>query len=156
MSKERIPNLKIENGKIFFKNFEGRPSKYNHEGDRNFCVEIEDPEEAQKMIDDGWNVKIRKPREDYEDDQPVYYIQVKVKFGGYPPKIVMVTKHSQTLLDEDSVIALDNAEISSADMTIVPYQWEVKGKEGISAYLKTLYANIEEDDWEDKYRHDDV
>lgn len=135
-------NLTIEDAKIFWKNFSGRGSTYNAEGSRNFCVEI-DPETAEAMKADGWNIKYSKPRE--EGDEPQPYIQVTVKYGDYPPKIYMVTSRNQTLLDEDTVGELDRAEIEKVDLIINGFYWTVNGKSGIKAYCKTMYVTIAED-----------
>ena len=144
-------NLTIENARIFWKNFSGRGGQYNSEGSRNFCVEI-NPEDAEAMRADGWNIKYSKPRE--EGDEPTPYIQVSVAYGLYPPKIYLVTEKNKTLLDEDTVGELDRAEIENVDLIISPYYWTVNGKSGIKAYCKTLYATIVED-FGGRYSHFD-
>lgn len=154
MARENLSNIVIENAHIIFRNFSGEETRYNRAGDRNFCVFIDDPVTAKKLADDGWNIRVMAPRED--GDETRYYLQVSVKFNSYPPKIVLVTRRSQTPLNEDTVGTLDFAEIRNVDLTIRPYSWTTQEgtlneKRGIKAYLKTMYVTIEEDEFAEKY-----
>ena len=140
----------VVSGAIRFRNFAGKEGRYNKAGDRNFCLLL-NPEDADEMLKDGWNVRFLDPSD--EGDEPTPYIQIKVGFGGKgrPPKIVLVTKRGKTQVDEETVNTLDWAEIEKADIAINPYHYEVNGKSGVKAYLKTMYVTIAEDDFEERY-----
>lgn len=146
--KKNIPNVTIEGARILFRNFRGEEKTYNARGRRNFCVILE-PSLADQLISDGWNVKTLKPREDGDEPQP--YMQVKVMYGARPPKIVMISSAGKTDITEDTVDMLDWAEIENVDLVIRPYEYEVNGKSGISAYLKSMFVTIAEDYLEQKY-----
>lgn len=134
-------NVTLEDIRIAFRNFAGKEDVYNREGDRNFSILLE-PEIADQMLRDGWNVKTLKERDDGDPPQP--YIQVAVSYKSRPPKIVMVTTRGMTHLTEDEVELLDWADIETADCVLNPYDWAVGGKSGRKAYLHALYVKIEE------------
>ena len=128
--------LMIDDARIVYRNFSGTGSRYNREGDRNFAVVIPDKEIADALIENGWNVKIKPPRE--EGDSPFMYMPVKVKFNDRGPNVYLVTGKRMNRLDEESVSCLDDVDIQSVDMDIRPYDWEVNGRNGRSAYLQSI------------------
>lgn len=128
--------LQIDDAKIIYRNFSGEGSKFNREGDRNFSLIIDDPDVADELVAQGWNVKIREPRE--EGDNPFIHLPVKVKFNDRGPRIYLITGDRRNELDEESVGILDNVDIISVDLDIRPYDWEVNGKTGRTAYLHSM------------------
>ena len=141
--------ITIENARIIFRNFAGREGQYNREGDRSFGVIIEDPEVEKRLKLDGWNVKYLKPRDEEDEDTP--WVPVSVSYKGRPPRVVMINSRGRTDLGEDEVEVLDWMELENVDMILNPYEWNVNGKSGVKAYLKTMFATILEDDLELKY-----
>lgn len=144
--------LEIEGARIIFRNFEGRGSQFNREGDRNFSVVIDDANLAEKLIEDGWNIRIKPPRE--EGDEPLRYLNVAVKYEPYPPHIYMITGRRKVLLTAESVKELDNADIDYVDVVIRPYNWETATGHGVKAYCKNMYVVCRVDSFAEKYIFD--
>lgn len=132
--------LKMDNVRIIQPNFSGRGGMYNREGDRNFLVVIDDVDTATALAQDGWNVKIKEPRE--EGDEPFCFMTVKVHFNkerpNLNPTIYLRSGKNMRELNEETVGMLDDIMIESADLDIRPYSWEVNGKSGVSAYLVSI------------------
>ena len=126
----------INGRQIIFKNFEGRGDKYNREGDRNFSLRIDDPDTADALIKEGWNVRIKEGRD--EEEGPFMRLPIKVKFTDYGPNVYLVTGNRRNELDAESIACLDNIEIESVDMDIRPYDWDVNGRCGRTAYLQSM------------------
>lgn len=141
--------LQIDDAVIIYRNFAGRGDKFNREGDRNFAVVIPDEELANRLIKDGWNVKVKPPRE--EGDDPFMFLPVKVKFNDYGPRVYLISGNRKNELDEESVKCLDDVDILNVDLDIRPYDWEVNGKAGRTAYLQSIAVVQQLDRFAERY-----
>ena len=128
--------LQIDDARIVYRNFSGVGSKFNREGDRNFAVVIPDEDLAMRLKDEGWNVKIKDPRD--EGDSPFMYLPVKIKFNDRGPIFHLRTGKNQIKLDEESISCLDRIDILCVDLDIRPFDWDVNGKTGRTAYLQAI------------------
>ena len=141
--------LQIDDARIIYRNFAGVGSKFNREGDRNFAVIIPDQEVADALINEGWNVKIKPPRE--EGDDPFMFLPVKIKFSDRGPNLYLITGNRKNELDEESISCLDEVDILSVDLDIRPYDWEVNGKTGRTAYLQSIAVIQQLDRFAERY-----
>lgn len=137
-------DLMIEDAKLLFTNFAGSPTRYNKEGGkREFSVAlplnlVEDLER------DGWNVKFRKNADgEFDPERP--YLGVKVSYKFRAPAIWLIAGGRKQLMTEDTVGTLDNITIKTADVVIHPSAYEVRGQQGISAYVKELYVVMDDE-----------
>lgn len=146
--------LEIEDARIIYRNFAGAGSKFNREGDRNFAVIIPNQDICDELMDNGWTVKIKPPRE--EGDEPFMFLPVKVKFNNRGPAAYVVSGDSVTRLNEDTIDMLDEIDIASVDMDIRPYDWEVNGKTGRSAYLQAINVVQNIDRFGARYAEEDI
>lgn len=150
--------VEIENAYIFYKNFRGQVSTYNAEGKRNFGCALTD-EAAEYLKRQGWNVKELRARD--EGEPPKFWLPVEVSYKNRPPRVVVITRRFnheindfepvRTTLPEDLVEMLDYADIDNVDLTLNPYPYNVNGRSGIKAYLRSIYVTIRMDAFEEKY-----
>lgn len=145
--------LNIDEAAIIYRNFAGRGDKFNREGDRNFALIIPTEELADRLINDGWNVKVKPPRDDQET--PFMYLPVKIKFNDRGPNCYLVTNGRANRLDEESIGILDDIDILNVNLDIRSYDWEVNGKTGRTAYLQGIEVTQRVDRFAAKYVNDD-
>lgn len=141
----------IEGVQLIFRNFEGRADKFNLTGKREFSAKL-DKAAADELIKAGFTVKYLTSREEGEPDQA--YLPITVSFKFKPPRVVMIAGNTRTPLTEDTVATLDWVDIEFADLIVTPFHWDVNGKQGVSAYLKSLFVTIEESDLDRKYNQE--
>ena len=144
-------NIYFENAEITFKNFSGRPTKYQRqEGFRTFSVVVDDPDIAQHLSEDGWNVRILRPRN--ESDTPKHVLDVSINFNFWKkPEIYMICDGHKTKLDEEDLDILDGADIITSDIVVRPRLWDDNGTTRIKAYLQELYVTIQQSRFAAKY-----
>lgn len=159
MARERISDVTVKGCKgqqLIFRNFEGVANRYNNPGDRNFCLII-DEELASELEAKGFTIKRTKGDGDYD---PVQYIKIKIGYtrkdgtdNPYPPKIFKIDAAGMRMLDKTNVKLLDGSRLSNVDLefSASPYEDRDTGVTKYSAYLKSLYATIEESALEREY-----
>lgn len=153
MAEQRVTrNIRIEGARLIFKNFQGKQTDYNAAGNRNFGILLDD-EIADDLREEGWNVKYLKPRPDDPEMYEQPWLPVKVKFGEIPPMVVLVKSSGKRRLTENTIDQLDWSALENVDLVIRPYNYPaIAGRpEGVSAYLKEMYAVLAEDDFAKKY-----
>lgn len=139
-----LKEFAMEDARIIFRNFAGKEGQFNSAGDRNFALVL-DEESAAILAKDGWNVNRLKPREDEDEVEGTPYLPVKVGYKGRPPHVILISSRARTALHEDTVDVLDITDIQTVDLIVRPYEWEVNGKSGTKAYLKTMFVTVNED-----------
>lgn len=147
-------NIIIRGAKILggqFRNFSGEERRYNERGKRNFCVEIP-PELVDELKEQGWNISCLDGNANYEE--PLYFIRAIVRFDKRPPMVVLVSGKTKTQLDEETIGMLDWADIVEAKVELSPSWYDINGNQGYTAYLRTLYVEIESDPFADDYDFD--
>ena len=79
------------------------------------------------------------------------YLPVKIKFNDRGPACYLVSGSRSNRLDEDSVGIIDDVDILSVNLDIRPYDWDVNGKSGRTAYLQSIEVIQKVDRFAAKY-----
>lgn len=142
---------RLDGHQIKFRNFAGRPTKYDREGGKRTFALILSPEEADALAADGWNVSVPIPKDESYPVIPI--MNVKVNFtSNYPPEIYVMTDEYKTKLTPETVSSLDYAEIEFVDIILSPHEYQRKdGSWAANPYLKSLYVKIVKDELAEKY-----
>lgn len=141
--------VQIDDARIIYRNFSGAGSQFNREGDRNFSLIIPDQDIADALIEQGWNVKIKPPRDD--QDAPFMHLPVKVKFNDRGPNVYLKSGSALNKLTEETVGMLDDVDILSVDLDLRPYDWDVNGKQGRTAYLHSMQVTQQVDRFQSRF-----
>jgi hypothetical protein len=147
--------LQIDNARIIYKNFSGKPVPYNREGERDFTLVIDDQDICDALLADvnkdgvPWNVKIKAPRE--VDEAPFITLKVKVKFSDYGPRAYLQAGEKTVELDEETIGCLDNIDMANVDLDIRPYDNVTNGKPYRTAYLQAIHVTQNVDRFAERF-----
>lgn len=143
-----------------FRNFEGRKSEFNPMGEKEFGVVIDDPELAQQMAADNWNVKTLTNRDgrDYlygikTDGEDLHWVKIKVKYrknngeATIPPIIKIRTANNEINYGEDDLKELDTADLMDVDLKINFSTKTINGKQITTGYLNLMRATMIDDNY---------
>lgn len=144
-----VNNINIEGANIIWKNFSGERDKFNP-GKRGFSVVIDDAVMADELRQEGWNIKDCPLQEGADPSEQEWTLPVKLNMNRYTQVWLIVGNH-KTLLDENTVAQLDVVDIIDCDISIRPYEWEMSGRTGITAYVDSMYVTIRENKFAEKY-----
>ena len=144
-----VNNINIEGATIIWKNFSGERDRFNP-GKRGFSVVIDDAVMADELRQEGWNIKERNLQEGADPSEQEWTLPVKLNMNRYTQVWLIVGNH-KTLLDENTVAQLDVVDFVNCDISIRPYEWEMSGRTGITAYVDSMYITIRENKFAEKY-----
>lgn len=144
-----VNNINIEGANIIWKNFSGERDRFNP-GKRGFSVVIDDAVMADELKQEGWNVKERPLQEGADPSEQEWTLPVKLNMNRYT-QVWLIVRNHKTLLNEDTVAQLDVVDITDCDLSIRPYEWEMSGRTGITAYVDSMYVTIRENKFAEKY-----
>lgn len=150
-------DLIVRDAHVIFMKLSNTPDKFG-DTTRKFDLVIDDKDEAQQLIDAGWPVKIKVPKNtDYE---PYHYLRCKMKFHDdtptvrYDPSVFVVDGKSKTKMTAQTVGLLDNERIKKIDLVLTPYAWENTNGSGITVYVKSMYVTVDTDPLAAEYAED--
>jgi hypothetical protein len=147
--------ITFRNTQIIYRNFSGKAGPYNEEGERDFCLLL-DEGLAMELKDRGLNIKPVKKRDEDETEQ-MYYLPIAVSYKVRPPRVYMVTGDGdrmplrKTMLDESLVGMMDSLELSEAHLIIAISNYDVRGSKGKKAYLQSFFGHVMLDELEREY-----
>ena len=162
-------NLNVERAAMIYKNFSGKPTKVNPAGGKRTFSLVLNEEYAERLFDQGWNVKVKEVRDQVEEgeitrtvgwqdyvnnyknvfDHALIYTEVVINENSdYPPKIYKVSEFNgektMALIPPDQWYRMDEMELSNIDIVIHPYTHgrSIANPDAKKGYLKSMYAVV--------------
>lgn len=131
---------------IFDTNFSGDPRRDRFGStQRKGSIVIPDIEQARRLIDEGYTVKLTRPKEGEEEGfVPKYFVQIKINYDSqWPPRVYLITDSGETLLNADTIGNVDDIWVDKVNVVLNKYE-SVNGK---SLWIKSMevFQKVDED-----------
>ena len=135
--------VEIDDARICRRHFGGHDDgQYNAEGDHNFTLIIPDEKTADLLIERGYNVNIKPPRDEFES--PFITMKVKIypnkKTGDIDFDAIVKSRGNIQQLNIDTLEMLDRIDMAKIDFDIRPYDWEYGKRRGRTAILDGIWV----------------
>lgn len=151
----RLSIENLRNRDIIYRNFSGRQTQYNRNGNQKFSIVI-DPAMGAKLAKEGWNVKSRPSKNDEEEEFCTLEVRVRFDLSFARPKIKQFTRNGSVVINEHNIANFDDAEFKQADIVLRQYAWtNPAGETGVSAQLAEMYVRLEEGVLEAKWAEEE-
>lgn len=150
MAFKRPPNLELKGVSLLggtYKNFTGTKTKFNAAGNRNFCIKL-DPESAEMLLDIGWNVKCRPPKEG-EEGEPLFYIKCHLRDDSQRPPEVYAVHSKNGVLVKTQILPenwamFDSMYVESVDILLTPWRpKDADPDDKFGAYTSVLMCHVD-------------
>lgn len=141
---------------LWWRNMQGSATPVSPAGVRSFAIRLDD-DIAQQLVEEGWTCIAFKPKDKNDPDSPILpRFKIKMRFDSpMPPKIYIAnsdgtrrTEVDESYLDDQNI---DSRGIEWCDIAVNPYNWNVRGDSGCSAYLSELTIKLKEGAFAHKY-----
>lgn len=148
--------VSIENTRFIFEtNFSGDPRRDKFGSTKRYANIVLPEDVASQLMEEGFNVKCLDPKEDYESNEPTYFIKATCNFESkYPPRIYLVSgDNNPSLLDSEAVGVIDTVYIKNVNAILSKWYNDNTGK--WSLFVRTLYVEqeLDSDPFAARYRH---
>lgn len=151
-----VPDIEISDAQIkwAFSHFDGREDTFNAEGDHNFQIILPEgmvPELRQQ----GWSIREMPGYE--EGDPSEFLLKVKISYRFEAPKIYLIKTNPETGVtrkyrcEQRDLADITRRTTKKIDVIIKPNFWSHGQSSGITAYVKELYATVEQSRFADRY-----
>lgn len=149
-------NIEIDDCRIMWRNFSGMEGNYPDPSNRGFAVVIPEQELADELIERGWNVTVRPPRN--ADDSPLYLLKVKFNYDrpGLEPSAYLQTGKNLRSLNEQTIGTLDKVDIKSVSLDVRKSEWNRGGRSGVTNYLQSVKIIQQVDRFAAEFENEDT